>query len=81
LLWRELHESCHESLVTLLQEYLLVSRYPGESCRESTVILLYNYSLSRGPKEVCLMNCKNFSISGKVDNKNMASKLMSLCLD
>jgi hypothetical protein len=40
--------------------------------------LLHNYSLPRGPKEVCLMNCKNFSISEKVDNKNMAGKLMSV---
>jgi len=43
--------------------------------------LLHNYSLPRGPKEVCLMNCKNFSISEKVDNKNMAGKLMSVCLN
>jgi hypothetical protein len=55
LLWRELHESCHESLVILLQEYLLVSGCPGESCRESTVILFLDRNLDTsqpsGPRD------------------------------
>jgi hypothetical protein len=80
VLWRELRESCHESLAILLQEYLLVSECPGESCRENSVILLYNYSLPRGSKMGCLMNCKILSIFEKAENKSIAGKLMNICL-
>jgi hypothetical protein len=77
---QEVWESCKSALAGVARELShSVAGILAVRAVVSTVIMLHNYSLSRGSKEVCLMNCKNFSISEKVDN-NIASKLINVCL-